>query len=228
MPIAHTSNPADEFGFVEAVEIRKVSRQGAMRPLICYADDGVCYFVKTFSPAGAWPQIVEWISARIGRKLGLPIPNYRQINICSALADAWNVTGKRSVEAGIGFGSQEVPLADECDAHQIKTLSSDAATQVLSFDWWIRNTDRTAKNPNLLWSRGESRHYLIDHEKAGADGDGADFWQSHILAAHEPWITNSIVSKMNGILSLLATIRDELPDEWTSTTDGISWFVSHL
>ena len=228
MPIAHTNNPADEFGFVEAVEICRVSRQGAMRPLICRAEDGACYFVKTFSSGGAWVQIAEWVSARIGRALGLPIPNYRQINISSELAGAWNLTGRRPVEAGMGFGSQEIALADECDAQQIKNLSPDDATRLLSFDWWIRNADRTAKNPNLLWSRNENRHYLIHHEKAGDAGNGAIFWLNHILAAHEPWMTDSIAINMRAILPLVKKLPGELPNEWTSATEGVAWFLAHL
>jgi hypothetical protein len=228
MPVPYDIPPAAEFGGVAVREVRRGTRQGTLRPLICICDDGATYVVKPFSSAGGWPHCLEWICARLGRALDLNVPNYRQVSIDSELANGWNETGGRFIEPGTGFGSQFVSGADECDAISIGSIEADEAMRILSFDWWIRNSDRRSHNPNLLWSYAKERAFLIDHEKAG-HAEGADaFWQDHLFAKQTPWITNQVVGQMRSALRLLPTIRKELPSKWTSGTDGLDWFFDHL
>ena len=217
-----------EYGQVEAVEIRRQMRQGGQRPVLCRCDDGAEYVVKPFSSGGSWPLILEWICARLGRAMRLPIPNYRLVLVSEDFAEAWNVTGGRTLEPGIGFGSQFVSSAVECDEVLIKKLDPEAKTQLIAFDWWIRNTDRIHKNPNLLWDHGQHAHFLIDHEKAANTGDSLTFWQDHLAAKHMPWMTPAIIESMKRAALLLPEIQREMPSEWTMNTDGLDWFVTQL
>jgi hypothetical protein len=160
--------------------------------------------------------------------MGLPIPNYRQVLICPELAEAWIATGGRFIEPGIGFGSQYVPGAVECDPELTPRVSAADATQVLAFDWWIRNSDRIRSNPNLLWSHDTDQHYLIDHEKAGNHEDSAVFWHDHLFAGSETWMTAEIHARMKAALPHIPDIVAELPPEWTSSTRGLDWFATQL
>jgi hypothetical protein len=219
-----------EFGTVECVQILRTVRHGGMQPLLCTADDNARYVVKPFSSGGAWPQVLEWVCARLGRSLGLPIPNYRQIMIGEELADAWNATNARQVEPGLGFGSQFVEGASECDEALLVRIEPTLTHRLRAFDWWIRNRDRILKNPNLLWSYGEARPYVIDHEQAGQT-DGADaFWRDHLFAnaTPTPWLPADLRSEMQVALLLKPNILAELPSTWTTGTDGVDWFFKQL
>ncbi len=221
-------SPHDEFGRVEAVESRRITQQGALRPILCRCNDGELYVVKPYSSGGCWPQVMEWVCARLGRKLGLPIPNYRQVFITPRFAEAWNATGARYIEPGLGFGSQFNSRTSECDSTLAKNISPEDATRLVAFDWWIRNTDRSFHNPNLLWDHESGRHVLIDHEKAGHYGDSDSFWADHMFAKQSPWITQGLTDEMQAAASFLPEIERELPSEWTTGTDGLDWFVEQL
>ncbi len=203
-------------------------RQGGEKPLLCTCDDGAHYVVKPFSSGGSWTLILEWVCARLGRSMNLPIPNYRQVHFSPDMAEAWNATGGRFIEAGLGFGSQFVSNAVECDEDLRKNLNPEESTQLIAFDWWIRNTDRIAKNPNLLWDHGRRLHFLIDHEKAAQTGDSKDFWHDHLMAKHTPWMTDSVMASMKAAAALLPDIEGELPSEWTIQTEGLDWFIKQL
>ena len=210
------------------MEIRRLTKQGVMRPLWCRCDDGADYIVKSFSSGGAWPLILEWVAARLGRRLGLPIPNYRQVYISAELAEAWCAGGGSYLEAGWAFGSQYVPNPADFDESMVPLLTPDDRTRLLTFDWWIRNSDRRVNNPNLVWSHNEHRHYLIDHEKAGHDGDSAAFWQEHLVGSHTPWLSEPMLAAMRDAVTELDAICQELPSEWTAASEGLPWFTAHL
>jgi hypothetical protein len=220
--------PGAEFGIVAARGIKRCTRQGTLRPLICTAEDGATYVVKPLTSSGCWAHCLEWICARLGRALHLNIPNYRQIELSPELTDAWNLGGGRFIETGVGFGSQFVSGADECDAVSVGKVADHEATRILAFDWWIRNNDRRRHNPNLLWSHEEDRAYLIDHEKAGHTESSEAFWQDHLFAKQAPWMTAGIRTEMQAVLGLVPAIRKELPSAWTKTTGGLDWFFKHL
>ena len=46
------------------------------RPFLCRGDDGWLYYVKG-NAAGHSSLICEWIAGQLGRRLGLPIPDFR-------------------------------------------------------------------------------------------------------------------------------------------------------
>lgn len=83
-------NPEQEFGTIEALELTRLAKRGGMQPLLCSGNDGAHYILKPFSSTASWPLVLEWVCARLGRALNLPIPNYRQILISEVLAEEWN------------------------------------------------------------------------------------------------------------------------------------------
>jgi hypothetical protein len=221
-----------EFGAVECLEILRVMRHGAMQPLLCRADDGVLYVVKPFSSGGSWALLMEWIGARMGRSLGLPIPNYRRVQIGEDLAEAWNAANTPKIEPGPGFGSQYVDSATEPAEALLAELDPALARRLLAFDWWIHNKDRTFKNPNLLWSAVARCFHVIDHDQAGQP-DGAElFWNLHICAglrAGEPlWLPDDLRREFRSALALRQSILSELPSAWTSCGEDVASFFTQL
>lgn len=227
-----TTPREQESGTVECMEIRRSMRHGAMHPILCRADDGALYVVKPFSSGGNWALLMEWIGARLGRSLGLPIPNYRRIEIGEDLAEAWNATNAPKIEAGPGFGSQYIDSATEPAEALLAEMSPALARRLLAFDWWIHNKDRTFKNPNLLWSALARCFHVIDHDQAGQP-DGAElFWNLHVCArlraGEALWLPDDLRQEFRGALALRESILAELPSAWTSRGEDVVCFFTQL
>ncbi|MGH8017826.1 MAG: HipA family kinase [Opitutaceae bacterium] len=223
-----------EFGTVEAVELKRLTNRGAMKPLLCRANDGAHYILKPFSTGRSWPLVLEWICARLGRALGIPIPNYRRVVISEELAGEWNALNKRQIESGVGFGSQLVASAMEFEVSLIDNIPEDLRLRVLAFDWWIRNQDRGENNPNLLWSAETRALHVIDHDQAGHPENASIFWGTHLFKALAPagstWLPSALAAEFTTAASRLlpSPVVGELPPTWTSDPDGVNWFIRQL
>ena len=178
-----TPSPEQEFGTTEAVELKRLTNRGAMKPLLCRANDGAHYIFKPFSSDQTWPLALEWMCARLGRAVGLPIPNYRLIAVSEELAEEWNAFSERKIEPGVGFGSQQVSSVMEFEVSLGDSIPEELRRRVLAFDWWIRNHDRGEKNPNLLWSAETHQLHVIDHDQAGHPNGAGIFWGTHLFKA---------------------------------------------
>jgi hypothetical protein len=226
--------PEQEQGQVEAVEFKRLAKRGAMHPILCRADDGAHYFLKTFSTGRTWPLVLEWICARLGRAVALPIPNYRKVTVSDELAEEWNDFHERKIEPGVGFGSQMVSNSMEFEASMNAAIPEELQLRVLAFDWWIRNYDRGEKNPNLLWNTELRKLYVIDHDQAAQQSDASIFWGTHLFKSISDneieWLPPGLASEFEQALSRLypQQILSELPSEWTSSPDGLDWFVRQL
>lgn len=222
-----------EFGTVAAMELKRRTDRGAMKPLLCRASDGAHYILKPFSANGSWPLVLEWICARLGRALSLPIPNYRKIIVSDDLAEEWNAFNERKIESGVGFGSQQVSNAMEFEVSFSENIPEPLRLRVLAFDWWIRNRDRGEKNSNLLWSAETQDLHVIDHDQAGSSEDASLFWGTHLFKALAPdeleWLPPVLATEFAEAASRLLPnpILGELPLEWTSP-DGLEWFIRQL
>lgn len=225
--------PEQEFGRLECCEILQTMRHGAMQPLLCRTDDNVRYVVKPYSSGGNWPLLMEWVGARLGRALGLPIPNYRIVDIGGGLADGWNAGHPRQIEAGPGFGSQVIENAIEPSGPLLAEMEATLARRLLAFDWWIHNRDRTFKNPNLLWSATARRFQVIDHDQAGQPEGVELFWSLHVCASRksgEPvWIPADLRDEFRAVFAeLRSSVLAELPSEWTSRGEDVGFFLAQL
>lgn len=222
-----------EFGRINALELSRLAKRGSMKPLLCRGNDGAHYIFKPFSKGSSWPLVLEWVCARLGRSLGLPIPNYRQIYVSEELAEEWNAFNDRKIEPGVGFGSQQVASALEFEVSLTNDIPEALRLRVLAFDWWIRNRDRGEKNPNLLWSAETRSLHVIDHDQAAQQEDASLFWGTHLFKATAPvqlpWLPPDLASEFAAASGLLsAPVLTELPSEWTTDPDGLAWFISQL
>jgi hypothetical protein len=142
-------------------------REGGSLPAIVEADDEGLYVLK-FRGAGqgAKALVAELLAGEIGRLIGLPIPEIVFMNLPPDLArtepDA-EIQSLINASAGLNLALDYLPGSITFDPlvyHPDAQLASD----VVWFDAFVCNVDRTARNVNmLLWHR---KLWLIDHGAA--------------------------------------------------------------
>ncbi len=202
-------------------------REGGSVPAVVEADDDGIYVLK-FRAAGQGRKllIAELLAGEIARTLGLPIPE---------IVFAWldPVLGRSEPDpelqapilasAGLNLALDFLPGAFGFDP-LVSPPPADLAADIVWFDAFITNVDRTPRNPNLLtWHR---KLWLIDH--------GAALYIHHTWHDYQtrstsrfPQIRDHILLPFTGDLraadqrlsSLLneaffARLAAGLPDEW--------------
>jgi hypothetical protein len=139
-------------------------REGGSLPAIVEADDDGLYVLK-FRGAGQGPLalVAELLAGELARALGLPVPELVFVELDADLARTEpdpEIQELIRASAGLNLALDYLPgsvgfdpVADRLDAA--------LASEVVWFDAFTSNVDRTARNTNLLmWHR---RLWLIDH-----------------------------------------------------------------
>jgi hypothetical protein len=153
--------------------LRKVSctryvtplREGGSLPAIMEADDDGLYVVK-FHGAGQGPKALaaELIAAAVGRLLELAVPETVLVDLDPALGMAEpdpEIQELLERSAGLNVGIDYLPGSLPLGAPVGSGVSAELAADVVWFDTFLTNVDRTPRNPNLLlWHR---QLWLIDH-----------------------------------------------------------------
>lgn len=139
-------------------------REGGSLPGLMEADDLGLYVVK-FKGAGqgTLALVAEVIAGELARALGFPVPEIVLVSLDKDLAAAEAdpeiqdlIKASDGINLGMDFLPGAFPFAPPIDPA--------FAADVVWFDAWIGNVDRTPKNPNLLnW---HTRTWLIDHGAA--------------------------------------------------------------
>jgi len=183
---------------IQIVEVMGRARQGMTRPFVCRADDGEVYFVKG-TGAGRRSQICEWVAGNLGLDLGLPIPAFAVVEVPSELIEDGGMPELGDLGAGPAFGSRRHSLV-ELPHTAVAEVPRDLQWDVLAFDWWIRNGDRTLTaaggNPNLFWDPLGRSLLVLDHNQAfDPDFDPADFRDLHVFAQQVPALFGDLVRR---------------------------------
>jgi hypothetical protein len=140
-------------------------REGGSLPGRVEAADEGLYVVK-FHGAAQGPRalVAEVIAGELGRAIGLPVPELVLVDVDPALAgvepDPW--VGELLLRSpGINLGLDYLPGSMTFDPRADGRPDADLAANIVWFDALVTNTDRSARNPNILsWHR---RLWLIDH-----------------------------------------------------------------
>lgn len=143
-------------------------REGGSLPAIIEADDDGMYVLK-FRGAGQGPRalIAELLAGEIGRALGLPVPEIVFVDLDPEIASGEpdpEIQALVGASGGTNLALDYLPGAAAYDP--LTPLQPDAAlaSEVVWFDAYVTNVDRTPRNPNMLfWHR---QLYLIDHGAA--------------------------------------------------------------
>lgn len=211
---------------VEIVEIIGRSEQGITKPFICRGDDDQIYFVKGRG-AGNRSLICEWVAGQLGRRLGLPIAPFEIVDVPQALLSYAMRDDLTALGAGKAFGSRKISVV-ELSASRVDAVPAEIQQDVLAFDWWIRNDDRTlgeaGGNPNLFWDVGNEGLVVIDHNQAfDPTFSLLDFVDLHAFRGQWDKLAGDWVMQQEYVQRFMAALSDwgdicnTVPPEW--------WFV---
>jgi hypothetical protein len=140
-------------------------REGGSLPALCEGDDDGLYVVK-FRGAGQGRKalIAEIVAGELARALGLTVPEL----VLVELDDQFGI-GEPDPEiqdllrasVGCNVGVDYLPAALPFAPAAGEPVDAELAADVVWFDAYVTNIDRTARNTNMLWWHG--RLHLIDH-----------------------------------------------------------------
>jgi hypothetical protein len=199
-------------------------REGGSLPAIVEADNLGTYVMK-FRGAGQGPLalVAEIIAGELARQLGLRVPELVLADLDPQIADTEpdpEIQDLLRASEGVNLGVDFLPGAAGFDPLGW-TAPDDFAAELLWFDGFTQNVDRTWRNPNLLvWHKDI---WLIDHGAAlyfhhnwksadpGKDFDARDHVLNKGMAglarAHErlaPLVTTAVLEEVTGAV----------PPEW--------------
>src|SRR5215471_4320002 len=202
-------------------------REGGSLPAIVEADDDGMYVLK-FRGSGQGPKALtaELITGEIARAIGLPVPEIVFVELDAELARTEpdpEIQDLIRASSGLNLALDYLPgsimfdpVAEQIDAR--------LASQIVWFDAYVTNIDRTPRNTNMLtWHR---RLWLIDHGAAlyfhhswsnyrERSRDPFPLIKDHVLlrAATELEAADSHLTSLIG-LDLLEMVVGLVPDEW--------------
>ncbi len=214
---------------IEIVEILGRSKQGVTEPFLCEADNGYRYYVKG-KGAGRKSLISEYICGCLAKSFGLPIADFELVEVSESLMDLADDEAKRDLGVGIAFASKVTPLLQEPSKLQVVKVDTQLRRDLLVFDWWVQNADRTLTesggNPNLLWDPVANRLQVIDHNQAfDREFNAVDFCQTHVFSAEMASVFDDMIEQVNYVDRLSVVfggfdlVCDNVPPSW--------WWVDH-
>lgn len=202
-------------------------REGGSLPAIAEADDNFMYVVK-FKGAGQGVKtlIAELLAGEIGRALGLKIPEIVFATLDPAFGRTEpdeEIQDLLKASSGLNVALHYLSGAITYDP-VISPVDSKMASDIVWFDSFICNVDRTVRNTNMLTWRKEL--WLIDH---GASFYFHHSWDSFEAQANRPFTQikdhvllkyaeqlDSADTRFREILSeeRIASIVSLIPDQW--------------
>lgn len=208
---------------VEIVEILDRSTQGMTLPFICRGEDKKIYFVKGRG-AGRRSLVCEWIAGSLARNLGLPIAPFEVVSVSQDLIGLDSRSDLADLGEGLAFGSCRRSIVELTVVHQDQ-ISAALQRDVLMFDWWIKNGDRTQTdvggNPNLFWDVDNDSLLVLDHNQAfDPDFVPKVFEELHPFRAHMDDIFSQMLERdayATRFVAAMATwdaICDTVPLDW--------------
>ena len=156
-----------EIRTVNAIRYVTPLREGGSLPAIVEADDDGLYVLK-FRGAGQGVKalIAELVAGEIGRALGLKVPELVFIDLDPVLAKTEpdpEIQDLIKASAGRNLALDYLPGSIMYDT-AIQEPSPRLASEIVWFDAYTANVDRTPRNANmLLWHK---ELWLIDHGAA--------------------------------------------------------------
>lgn len=231
---------------VTAIRYVTPLREGGSLPGVVEADDLGTYVVK-FRGAGQGPKalVAEVISGELARRLDLPMPELVVMDLDPVVARAepdQEVQELLKASAGANLGMDFLPgsLGYDPVAHPV---DAELASQVLCFDAFVENVDRSWRNPNLLMWHGGL--WLIDH---GATLYFHHNWPRAAAVALRPYAAADHVllpyatalsaagEQLADLLTpgLFDEVMELVPDEWLaefdfdSPAEARSAYTTHL
>ena len=218
--------------YLEIIEIRDRTSQGVTKPFKCLASDGNEYFVKGKS-LGVRDSIKEWLGGCLAKSFGLPVPNFCAVRIDIELLKLKGNEALKDLGEGPAFASKKVPLANELRHHLINSIPVQLQKDLVTFDAWVFNEDRTLTklggNPNLLWA--SNKLHVIDHNNGFDETfDPVSFQQTHVFCNRMPEILGDIIERQRYQEKMQSTLEGcwqgawgSMPSEWKVQNQEEHW-----
>jgi hypothetical protein len=215
-------------------------REGGSLPGLVEADDDGLYVLK-FRGAGQGPKalVAELICGLLARSLGLPVPEVVLMDLDPELARAEpdpEIQELIEASGGLNLGMDFLPGSLAFVPAVAPAPDPSFAADVVWFDAFVLNVDRTPRNPNLLVWHG--RTWLIDHGAAlyvhhgSADpvaeaGRPFEPIREHVLLPFAESIEAAderLVGRIDG--ELVEEVVAALPEDWVGANRGV--YAAHL
>lgn len=218
------------FDILAVTEILGPIESGATEPFRCRLEDEQLYAVKG---RGALVSglISEAVCAELGRRLGLPIPEWSLVEVPEELVDAVSdPLFQRAIGAGTAFGSLWIEPAIPLSRASVTGSDSRCLALIYAFDHWVMNGDRTLTelggNPNLLLDLKSKTIVAIDHNLAFSSRYTPIDLQTH--AGRDRWLDanrdmlfkDACRARFVELLPDVPAILDALPEEWADAAPG--------
>ena len=211
---------------MEIRQVFRVSEQGYSRPYQCYDDNGVLRWCKG-NHTGLRSLISEWICASIASRLDIPVPKFDILRLDPELFESWRRIKGPEVpllvteynpfvfaSTNIDEAKDVVDVVKDCAAADRRLLG-----RIYLFDEFVRNTDRTDGNSNLLTN---ASIHVIDHNNAfDPEFDAGSFAREHILRAYRAGLAETDVEAVRESVrrditeGFLDDVWGLMPDAWT-------------
>lgn len=202
-------------------------REGGSLPAIVEADDDGMYVLK-FRGAGQGPKalIAELISGELARSLGFRVPEIVFAELDAELARTEpdpEIQDLLRASAGLNLGMDYLPGSITFDP-VVDEIDSELASEIVWFDAFITNVDRTARNSNMLMWHKEL--WLIDHGASLYFQHSWDNWQQqsvkpfapvsqHILLPHAADIDSADKRMRTGLTGdIFSHVAALIPETW--------------
>ncbi|WP_449348566.1 HipA family kinase [Streptomyces shaanxiensis] len=218
----------------EAIATRFITplREGGSLPGLVEADDHGTYVIKfTGAGQGRKTLVAEVVAGELARRLGFRVPRLLTLDLDPDLglgepdervqellrSSGGTNLGMDFLSGALGFDPLAFPVVPE------------EAGRILWFDALVNNVDRSWRNPNLLWWRGEV--WLIDHGATmiwqhnwpGAEKSAARPYDAsdHVLKPFAPDVAAAAAALAPRVTEgLLAEVTAEIPDAWLADEPG--------
>ena len=153
---------------IEATRYVTPLREGGSLPALVEASDDGLYVLK-FRGAGQGRKalVAEVVAGELARALGFTVPELALVELDAALGKAEpdpEIQDLLAASVGLNLGVDFLPGALPFSPAAGPPPDGSLAAEIVWFDAFVTNVDRTAKNTNLLLWHG--RLWLIDHGAA--------------------------------------------------------------
>lgn len=161
-------------------------REGGSLPALIEADDGEMYVIK-FCGAGQGVKalVAELIAGEIGRALGLPIPELVLVELEAGFGlnePHEEIQDLLKASIGLNLGVRFLPSSFAYNPLMEPPPAPDFASEIVWFDAYVTNVDRTPRNVNMLIWQDEL--WLIDH---GAALYFHHDWNNYLARSNTPF-----------------------------------------
>ncbi|MFJ8783473.1 MULTISPECIES: HipA family kinase [unclassified Streptomyces] len=218
----------------EAIATRYITplREGGSLPGLVEADDRGTYVIKfTGAGQGRKTLVAEVVAGELARRLGFRVPRLVTLDLDPDLGlgePDERVQELLKSSGGTNLGMDFLSGALGFDPLAF-AVGPEEAGRIVWFDALVNNVDRSWRNPNLLWWRGEV--WLIDHGATmiwqhnwpGAEKSAARPYDAsdHVLKPFAPDVAAAAAELAPRVTEdLLAEVTAEIPDAWLTGEPG--------